>query len=255
MKVSVIIAHDERRGDSSLKECVDSVKAQGCTEIMVATQGNKSEARNRAVNESSGEILIFFDDDVTLRKHCIEELLEPFSDEKVGIVGGVNVPRHTNDWRECVASSLLSSSLTMFRSAARYTPKGDIRETDESEVILCNLAIRKDVFMRAGGLPADVIPCEENVLINNVQKLGYKIVYSPFAVVYHERPKVFMLYWRKIWNYGRGRGILLRKRKGGMKMLWRPNLRWLAYVIAAAGHYVSYLSGLIYGLLTGESEK
>jgi len=252
MKVSVIIAHDKRRGSSSLNECVSSIKAQGYTEIMVAEEGSKSEARNNAVYTAVGDILIFFDDDATLRRHCIEELLEPFKDPGVAIVGGVNIPRHTDNWRECAASALLSSPLTMFKSSARYTPKGDVRETDESEIVLCNMAIRRDVFLKAGGFPLDVIPCEENVLINRVADLGYKIVYNPFAVVYHERPKAFMPYWKKIFAYGKGRGIMMRKREGNPKMLWRPKLRWVAYAIAAAGHYLSYIGGVLWGLVRGK---
>ena len=248
----MIIAHDERRGDSSLKECVESVKAQGCAEIIVANRGNKSEARNAAAKEASGEILVFFDDDVVLRKHCIEELLEPFSDEKVAIVGGVNIAFPEADFREKIGGALLASTVTMFRSAARYTPRGNIRETDESEIILCNMAIRKDVFFKAGGFPLDCIPCEENVLINNVQKLGYKVIYNPFAIVFHDRPRVFVPYFKKIFGYGKGRGIMLRKRHGGPKMLFKPGKKLAYYIIGAAGHYVSYLCGVLYGLVRGK---
>jgi GT2 family glycosyltransferase len=252
MKISIIIAHHPSRNSSLLEEIkkLESEKV----EVLTSSSGNKSKCRNELAKIASGEILVFFDDDVILRHNTIEELLLPFDKfENVAIVGGINVPMYSaGDWRETISSSLLSSSLSMARSAARYTSKGDIRETDESEIILCNMAMRRDVFLKAGGLPENIIPCEENVLINRVAKLGYKIIYNPFAVVYHERPKLFMSYFKKMFGYGKGRGIMMRRGEGAPKMLWRPNLKWVVYPIAFAGHYVSYLSGVLWGLVRGK---
>ena len=251
MHVSVVIAHDPHRGTTTLDDCIQSIHAQGYSEIIVATEGNKSQSRNWGVQQASGDVIIFFDDDVRLRRHCISELLNPFANPMVAIVGGVNVPKYSASWRELIPSTLLSSSFTMMRSACRYTPKGDIRQADEAELILCNLAIRKKVFVEVGGLPEDVIPCEENVLIQKVIRAGYKAIYNPFAVVYHERPKLFLPYLRKLFGYGRGRGIMLRKGLGGPNMWFHPSWNWLLYPIAIVGHYCAYGLGLMIGWLTG----
>lgn len=249
MSVSIIIPHNPKRDRYYLDRCLASIQ-QSNYEIIVADKGNKSESRNNAVLYAKGEIVIFLDDDVVVRKNCFEELLAPFSNRSVGIVGGVNIAFSNIEFREHVGAVLWSSPLAMMRSVARYTPRGDIRETDEAEIISCVMAVRKKAFLEAGGYPLEIIPCEENVLVNNIQKLGYKVIYNPFAIVYHRRPRIFMEYWRTIFDYGRGRGIMMRRHSGNPKMLWKPNRKWIYYSIALLGHYVSYILGLVMGYLS-----
>lgn len=251
MKASAIIAHQSSRGDEILARCVDSIKREGVEDIIVVSEGNKSESRNSGAKMANGDILLFFDDDVKLREGCVKELLAPFSDEKTAVVGGVNIAFSNIVFEEQIGASLLASPITMFRSAARYTPRGDVRKSDESEVLSAVMAVRKDVFLKVGGFPANVIPCEENVLVNKIQELGYTIIYNPFAVVYHRRPKIFMEYFRTIFNYGKGRGIMMRNlgKEGRPKMFFKPSKKWIYLAIGVVGHYISYICGVIYGYL------
>ena len=252
-RLSVIIAHDQKRGNEDLNRALLSIKHDLLTEnlfyesqIIVETDGSKSESRNSAVSRSKGELLFFFDSDVVLRRGFFREILDLFDFHSIGVVGGVNVslPGET-EWEE-ISSTFLSSPVFMFKSVARYTPRGRIRETNESEIIGCCMAIRREAFLEAGGFPLDVIPCEENVLIDRIQENGWKIIYNPYAIVYHKRAAFPRAYAKKIFGYGMGRGIML-KQKGSPKMVWRPRFRWLYYFAGFFLHYGSYFSGLIYG--------
>ena len=253
--ISVIIAHQPSRSEIHLKllendihEQLNKLEIQG--EILIESEGSKSSSRNKAAERAQGEILVFFDDDVKLRRGFFLELLDPFSDPSVGIVGGVNVAFPDAAFREQISAVLMSSPLLWFRSSARYTPRGTIRETDESEIIGCCMAMRKKAFDQAGGFPLDVIPCEENVLINRIQALGWKVIYVPFAIVYHKRAAFPVGYARKLFGYGMGRGIMLRQRFGEKpRMIWKPRWRWLLYFLGFFIHFGSYISGVIYGYL------
>lgn len=253
MKATVIIAHNAKREDALLNRCIESVKAEGITDIIVETEGNKSEARNAGALKASKESLIyvFLDDDVVLRPGCVNELIAPFSDNKVALVSGVNIMFPNAGRGERISSTLLASKLTMFRSASRYTPTGFTRETDESELISAIMAVRKDAFFKAGEFPVHCIPAEENVLINNIQKLGLKTVYCPFAIVFHNRPDGLVAHWRKIYEYGTGRGRMLRQFRfeGRPRMLFKPSRDWVLLFIGAIGHYIAYLLGVLRGLL------
>lgn len=48
-----------------------------------------SEARNVGIDLASSEVILFLDDDVILEPDFLERVLEPYSDESVGGVGGV----------------------------------------------------------------------------------------------------------------------------------------------------------------------
>jgi len=247
---TVIIAHDGKRGDVMLNRCLLSIPS--VCQVFVATEGDVSQARNQACEKADGKILVFLDDDAEVRDGCFEELLAPFEDPQIGVVGGVNLPFEGISLEEKVGATLLASPLTMFKSAARYERKGNIRETDESEIVGCVMAVRTLAFNQVGGFPTDIIPCEENVLINRIQQLGWKVVYNPFAVVYHRRPKVFLEYSRAIFHYGKGRGMMMRKHAGAPRMFWSPNRKWLYYVAGFIIHYLSYIAGVIWGWFKGE---
>lgn len=264
MKASIIIAHDDERDPQLLNRARASINHEICRlnmladfEVIVESDGSKSESRNVGAARAQGEILIFLDDDVKIKSGFLSEILEPFDYPPVGVVGGVNVAFPEISFQEEISAVLWSSPFIMARSSARYTPRGRIRETDESEIIGCCMAIRKEAFQEAGGFPLDVIPCEENLLINNIQDLGWKVLYSPYAIVYHERPAFPGEYMRKVFGYGFGRGQLLRKKaaRGSPKMLWKPNQKWVLYAMGFIIHYCSYLAGLLYGYFAEKEDQ
>ena len=252
--VSIIVAYSPSRKHLLHKflESLDSVPLNGeiKTELLLSCEGNRSECLNNLARKAMGDVLLFFDDDVELRYNTIHELLKPFYSgdfDNVGIVGGVNIPLKNATKSELRADALLTSYLTMFRSRARYTPKGDTRLTDESEILTCNMAVLRKAFEEVGGFPEDIIPCEENVLTNRIVARGYSIVYSPFAVVYHRRPKLFKEYARTVFNYGKGRGMMMKRKEGNPKLLSKPSWNWLVIPAGVIVHYTSYISGVIYG--------
>jgi cellulose synthase/poly-beta-1,6-N-acetylglucosamine synthase-like glycosyltransferase len=255
-KVTIIVPHCPSREDL-LPRLLRSIKAsEGISiQLLVSEEGNLSECRNKLASKATGDILLFFDDDVELRSDTIAELIQPFYSKEfknVGVVGGVNIPFKNAPKSEINADALLTSYVTMFRSRARYTPTGNIRIADESEILTCNMAISREAFEDARGFPEDIIPCEENVLMNRIRRKGYSIIYTPFAVVYHRRPKLFKQYARTIFNYGKGRGMMIRNHEGNPRLFSGPKFDWLIIVAGVFVHYCSYISGLIYGYFKGK---
>jgi hypothetical protein len=252
--VSIIVAYSPSRENllRRLLASVESVLKNGevQAELLISSEGNRSECLNNLAKKATSDVLIFFDDDVELRNNTVQELLKPFYSgefKNVGIVGGVNIRFKDAVEGEIRADKLLTSSLTMFRSRARYTPIGITRLTDESEILTCNMAVLRKAFEEVGGFPENIIPCEEDVLINRIAARGYSVVYNPFAIVHHRRPRLFRDYARTVFNYGKGRGIMIRQREGNPKLLYRPSWDWLVIVAGVIVHYASYLSGVVYG--------
>ncbi len=251
-EVSIVIPHDPNRKYSGLLErCVSAVEAEGYVDVHVVAENNLSRARNIGAAQSSGDIIVYIDDDAKPRPGAIHELVSVFSDPQVGVAGGVNVNFPDLDPREKIGAALFASPLAMWKSVARYTPRGDVREADETELVGCFMAVRKTVWHAAGGFPEDVIPCEESHLINMAKKLGWKVVYDPFAVVYHRRPRVWAEYAKTVFRYGYGRGRWIRKprSRASLGMVWKPSRFWMYCALGLGVHYVCYLSGLVAGLI------
>lgn len=257
-KVSVIVIYQLE--SKQVDMCIESIERsflhveQQC-EILCSDEPNKSVARNNLAKEATGDILVFIDSDAEATDFWLHELLKPFDIfSDLGAVGGPNILGQRASHREALADKILTSPLATWKSSSRYKMAGKQRFVNESELTSCNLAIRRSVFLSVGGYPPDVIPCEENVLLNNIEKAGYKLMYNPLAIVFHNRAALFWPHLRKIFFYATGRGVMIRKRKGGLTLFPKPNTEdlfvdyWILG-IAFFLHYLAYVSGLIWGLL------
>ena len=86
--------------DGSTDSTNEIVKAFSENRVkLVALKKNqgKSTAQNRAVDESNGEILLFSDADVMLKKDVVKKLINNFSNENVGCVVGEITYTNEND--------------------------------------------------------------------------------------------------------------------------------------------------------------
>jgi len=91
--------------------------------------------------------------------------------------------------------------------------KGEIREVQKNDLILCNVIVRRDVYQKAGGLDSTLFPGEEINLFSKISDLGFKLIYSPDVVVYHKRRPLFSQHLKQIFGYGKGRGRAIRRRE------------------------------------------
>jgi len=245
-----------REVNKDVRDCLESVnRSIGFLnphedfEVLTSTRNNKSLARNDLCSQAVGDILVFIDSDAKATDSWIHELLKPFKDESVGVVGGCNIIKPDATKREELSDKILSFPFATWKSSSRYRVSGKMRFTDESELTSCNLAIRKKAFDESGGFPVDVIPCEENVLLNNIESKGWKMVYNPLAIVFHSRDELFFPHCRKIFYYAMGRGKMWKKGGGGIKFIPKPSWETMYLFFGLILHYMSYFSGLVYGLL------
>jgi len=89
-----LLPHEVIIIDSSEKAYLDSVLKEKIPAIMplvklVYVKASLSEARNIGVRRSSGDILFFFDDDVVLDTDYIKQVMNVFTNDREGRIGGV----------------------------------------------------------------------------------------------------------------------------------------------------------------------
>jgi len=197
----VILVGSDRISDVELPDLrVDRINAD-------VSPGAK---RNIAAKKARGSIIALCDDDVVVAPQWLRSLVSHFDDPLVAVVGGPNESPTEASLRERCSGYIFSSFLGSAQMSTRYGSKGtSIREADETDLIGCNMAVRKSV-LEEFAFPEDIWPNEENIFCHNVKKNGYRLLYDSKAVVWHHRRPVFVPHLQQVFRYGRGRGQMMR---------------------------------------------
>jgi GT2 family glycosyltransferase len=158
-----------------------------------------------------GEMIYFLDDDSVPQPDVLLKAVLHFHDPKVQIVGGPNVCPSDAPVLEQVFALVLTSWLAFGPSRARYTPVGTLRVTGEKELILCNMAARRNAMLELGGFNEALYPNEENALMDEFQKRGDKLLYDPKMIVLRRPRRTLKSFCRMLMTYGRGRAEQFRE--------------------------------------------
>jgi len=187
-------------------ESLHQVKEQEYSfEVLIAEGTRPSHQRNLAAQQAQGDILFFLDDDSLVPADCLTSCAQVFKDTAVAVVGGPSLTPDSDSRLQHLFAFALSSPFGAGAMRNRYRATGQTRETSERELILCNLAIRRDVFLNAGGLDERLYPNEENELLDRISSSGHKMVHVPsLGVMRSQRPSI-KAFTRQMFTYGRGR--------------------------------------------------
>jgi succinoglycan biosynthesis protein ExoA len=179
-------------------------------EILVARGQQPSAQRNAALKDAHGDIIYFLDDDSAPETRNLRRAVSHFKDPKVQMVGGPNLCPLDAPPIEQVFALVLASWLAFGPSRARYAAVGQVRETSEKELILCNLLARRQSMLDLGGFNEALYPNEENALMDELQKQGGKLIYDPQLLVRRRPRSNLKAFARMLMTYGRGRAEQFR---------------------------------------------
>jgi GT2 family glycosyltransferase len=171
--------------------------------------------RNRGVSASSGEVLLFLDDDGWYRSNRLGAYLRYrfTADPRLGVVsfrvrdpeGGRGERRHVPRLR--AGDPERSSEVTTFLGGA--------------------CAIRRAAFEAGGGLPEDFFYAhEETDLAWRILDAGYRIIYDAAAVMFH--PAVLPTRHEMFYRYNARNRVWLARRN----LSWPIGLTYLAVWVA-----------------------
>ncbi len=180
-------------------------------EIIVARGKQPAIQRNRAVKEAKGELIYFLDDDSIAPADNLKRGVQHFAKHpKAALLGGPNVcPKDAPDLEQAFAQ-VMASFLAFGPSRARYASLGQLRASSEKELILCNMMMRKEPFLAAGGFNEALYPNEENALMDSLQKEGYTLLYDPAFLVERRPRRDLKSFAKMLMTYGRGRAEQFR---------------------------------------------
>ncbi len=168
---------------------------------------NTSIAKNVGLSHATGDVVIFFDDDVEITSETINAHLAEYTNPEVlGVAGrvindGETVPKETG-----VLAGQTNKYLTAFTNNFWSTRKQEVQFPYG-----CNMSFRRAVLEKLGGFDEMIPPpgWEETDLGLRVTKLG-KMIFSPEALVYHHKAtsggtRMSQDQWFRnyYWTYGR----------------------------------------------------
>lgn len=141
-------------------------------------------ARNRGAQEARGRLFLFTDADCAPTPDWVEQMLVPFADPDVGGVKGIYRTRQR--------------SLVARFAQAEYEEKYDrMRRMEQIDFVdTYAAAYRREVFASQGGFNPEFLRNQDQEFSFRLARAGYKLVFAPNAVVYHQHPAT-------VWHYAR----------------------------------------------------
>ena len=159
-----------------------------------ANQGPAT-ARNRGVDTTRGDIILFTDSDCEPDHNWLQEMTNPFSDPDVVGVKGAYKTKQTG----------LSARFAQAEFEDRYDLL--LRHSFIDMIDTYSAAFRRNVFMDMGGFDEHfpVANNEDTDLSYRLAAAGHKLVFNPKAFVYHTHPDTLARYlkvkfWRGYWR-------------------------------------------------------
>lgn len=201
-------------------------------EILVAEGSQPAGQRNFALSLARGERIVFLDNDCELAENFWDELEGVFARPEVDIVGGPALLREGGTAGERICHALLSHPLVVGPVAARYAARGVFRVAGPNDLILCNLAVRRNVFARIGSLSTRLYPNEENEWLDRARRAGVSIHYHPGLQVFRPQRTGPGQLLQTLFRYGWGRTQQLRVSRGRITRHHGLVLLFLLLVVA-----------------------
>lgn len=173
-------------------------------EVILALGTSPSRQRNLAAHMATGDVLVFLDSDSLPCPDMFHRIAEALRAGYSAVGGPSLTPRRDSPFGRAVAS-VFASPFGGASVRARYTSNGVLRDATENDLILCNLAIRREVFIATDGFNDELYPNEENEFLNRISREGHRLGYSPSMCVFRNQRRNLALFAMQVFNYGRGR--------------------------------------------------
>ena len=185
--LEILIVDNNSRDDT--RSVVESFSnAPRPPRYILETQQGANHARNRAIREAAGDIIIFGDDDILVEPSWVREMVRPFQENppgRVGAVGGEVIPVFPDGCPDWVAGFHGPQAL---RADAGPLQPGQVPMS-------ASLAFLKNTFPELGFFDTElgrkggvVFGGDENLAIKRLLNGGYEVWFAPDAIAQHQMP-------------------------------------------------------------------
>lgn len=158
-----VIVVDNYSTDKTVHLVKCFVEHEGISNIILCSENKKGQAaaRNKGINLSNGDIIVFIDSDCIARKDWVEQIKKTFiKDPNLDIVGGKFFSHQSN--------SLVSKFLSVFWAPDMSNVK-EVQVTEKTDFFLdkyihiFNAAFKKDILLKLKGFDEEMFPSGEDM--------------------------------------------------------------------------------------------
>src|SRR3989441_4775171 len=188
-------------GDDGSRDATAAIARRYAPVLVQTPNRGLSHARNAGLAAATGEIVAYIDADARPDPQWLRYLAATFMSTAHAGVGGPNIaPPGDGPIAECVARA----------------PGGPVpvllNDREAEHIPGCNMAFRKDCLQAIGGFDPQYRAAGDDVDVCwRLQERGWKLGFSPAAMVWHHRRNSVRTYWKQQTGYGRAEAMLERK--------------------------------------------
>ena len=177
----IIVIDQSRNHDEETRAFLDACKSNQYFRYIYQSEPNAQRARNRGIAESTGEVLLFVDDDVEMDGSLIGAHWQNYSDPEMGAVCGFYLEPGESPMDELPASCL--KPLTGWIQ----TPHGYTKRFDSYLLSTCNGSVKREIAVKLGGFDENFTHTllDDTDFSCRLKQLGVKSVHDPEARLMH----------------------------------------------------------------------
>lgn len=168
--------------------------------ILYESKRGPSAARNTGIKNSRGEYIVLTDADCTVDPNWLTNIVAPLQDREVGIVGGRNLAKNPHNKIELFGETIHDH----FCAINVYKPP---------YAITMNWASHSSVLKQFNLFDENLLRCEDVDLSFRIFQAGYKLVYQPQAIVFHNNEKNFIGLFNEGFSHGFYSPLLYEKHR------------------------------------------
>jgi GT2 family glycosyltransferase len=192
-KIKVILFHNGRE-NNKLNTIGDYLNLT-FHELFSPNNLYPGEARNKCIQFSDGEYILFLDDDISIPLNYFNHALDKICNHPLDVYGGPDTFKENESSFEKIFSQALKSPLTFGHTVLRHNPKkssidnqSKLQKGHEGNLILCHLWFKRSLFTDDGwSFDQRLFRNEENLLLWRLGKSNAKIYYDAELFVHHQR--------------------------------------------------------------------
>ena len=207
----LIVDNDSTDGTAALLARAEGRSMKFLFKVLHEAQRGKASALNAGLKVAAGEILVVVDDDVVVHPQWLVKHLECHEAMPFDAVQGRVLPGVDPDGRPADSRRLREYNIPIIDYGESFCAVRGMTGT--------NMSFKRDVFAKVGFFDPRLGPgaagfSEDTEYSRRIREAGFKIGYSPHAIVYHELDPA---------RYGRSYNRTVEYRKGLSRSVYRKD--------------------------------